>query len=106
VLIRGTAPYWIVLLWMLFAATLNLSLAWLKPRPLIAALFGAVGGPAAYVAGAKLGALTLTEPAAALPALAIGWAVLTPALARLAARGDGTDGGAARPDRRIGARHA
>ena len=35
-LIAGTAPHWIVALWMLFAITLNLSLAWLKRRLLIA----------------------------------------------------------------------
>jgi hypothetical protein len=85
-LIEGTAPHWIVALWMLFATTLNLSLAWLKRSAVLAAVFGAAGGPLAYWAGERLGALTLAEPAVALFALAAGWAVLTPLLLQIAAR--------------------
>ena len=84
VLIEGTAPYWIVAMWMLFATTLNVSLGWLKPRMALAALFGALGGPLAYLGGAKLGALTFGAQEAALVALSLGWAVLTPLLLRLA----------------------
>ena len=88
-LLEGTAPHWIVALWMLFATTLNLSLAWLKRSVALAAAFGAVGGPLAYWAGERLGALTLAEPTAALVALSAGWAVLTPLLLQLAVRFDG-----------------
>jgi Protein of unknown function (DUF2878) len=88
-LLAGTAPYWIVALWMLFATTLNVSLAWLKRSMLLAALFGAVGGPLAYYGGAKLGALSFTAPAPALMALALGWGLLTPLLIKLALRFDG-----------------
>ena len=42
------APYWIVIMWALFATTLNVSLRWLKGRWLHAFLFGAIGGPLAY----------------------------------------------------------
>ena len=84
VLIEGTAPYWIVAMWMLFATTLNASLAWLRRNLPLAAVFGALGGPLAYLGGAKLGALTLAAQDAALVALALGWAVLTPLLLRLA----------------------
>ncbi len=88
-LLAGTAPYWMVALWMLFATTLNVSLSWLKRRLLIAALFGAVGGPLAYYGGAKLGAMVFVEPATALVALAVGWALLTPLLLQLARRYNG-----------------
>jgi hypothetical protein len=88
-LFPGTAPHWIVALWMLFATTLNVSLAWLKRSTLLAALFGAVGGPLAYYGGAKLGALSLDAPTAALVALTLGWGMLTPLLMRLAGRFDG-----------------
>lgn len=84
VLIEGTAPYWIVAMWMLFATTLNVSLAWLGRYLPLAAVFGALGGPLAYLGGAKLGALTFGAQEAALVALALGWAVLTPLLLRLA----------------------
>jgi Protein of unknown function (DUF2878) len=88
-LIAGTAPHWMVALWMLFATTLNLSLAWLKRRLFVAALFGAIGGPLAYLGGEKLGALNFESPTAGLIALAIGWALLTPLLAMIAQRFDG-----------------
>jgi len=88
-LVAGTAPHWIVALWMLFAITLNLSLAWLKRRLLVAVLFGAIGGPLAYLGGAKLGALSFVAPTPGLIALAVGWALLTPALVMLSLRFDG-----------------
>lgn len=88
-LVEGVAPPWIVVLWMLFATTLNVSLGWLKRSMLLAAAFGALGGPLAYLAGAKLGALELTVQHAALAALAIGWAVITPLLLQIARRWDG-----------------
>jgi len=78
-----------VALWMLFATTLNVSLAWLKRSALLAALFGAIGGPLAYYGGAKLGALSFLAPTPALVALALGWGLLTPLLIKLALRFDG-----------------
>jgi Protein of unknown function (DUF2878) len=83
-LIPDTAPHWIVALWMLFATTLNVSLAWLKHNVVTAAAFGLIGGPLAYYGAAKLGALVLADQHAALIALAVGWAVLTPVLLRIA----------------------
>lgn len=85
----GLAPYWIVAMWALFATSLNLSMAWLKGRPWLAALFGAVGGPLAYLAGERLGGLQMHDPALALGAQALGWAVLLPILTRLATRMNG-----------------
>ena len=78
-------PIWMMTLWALFATTLNLSLRWLQPRPLVAALFGLVGGPLAYWAGARFGAIEWQQPISLLLALAIGWAVLMPLLGKLAA---------------------
>jgi|LakMenE01Jun11ns_1017448.scaffolds.fasta_scaffold9864349_2 hypothetical protein len=88
-LVPGLAPYWIVAMWALFATSLNLSMAWLKGRPWLAALAGAVGGPLAYLAGERLGGLEMSDPLLALGAQALGWAVLLPVLVRLATRLDG-----------------
>jgi hypothetical protein len=85
----GLAPYWIVAMWALFATSLNLSMAWLKGRTWLAALFGAVGGPLAYLAGERLGGLQMPDPVLALGAQALGWAVLLPMLTRLATRLNG-----------------
>lgn len=83
------APYWLVAMWALFATTLNVSMGWLRGRPLLAALFGAVGGPLSYWAGARLGAMELLQPTLALAALAVIWGLAMPLLMRLAERFDG-----------------
>jgi len=80
------APVWMVALWVLFATTLNVSLRWLREWPALGALFGAVGGPVAYYAGEKLGALRFTDPFPGLAAVAVGWALATPLLFAVARR--------------------
>jgi len=87
--VPGTAPVWLVAMWMLFATTLNVSLRWLRRYPFAAIALGAIGGPLAYWGGARLGAMEFVAPVAATAALALGWAVLTPLLVRLAQRFDG-----------------
>jgi hypothetical protein len=86
VLVEGTAPYWIVAMWALFAITLNVSMRALRSRLRLGALLGLVGGPAAYYAGSKLGALTFVAIQPAVAALALGWALAIPLLSALALR--------------------
>jgi hypothetical protein len=88
-LFDGLAPYWMVALWALFATTLNVSLRWLRAHPALGALLGAIGGPVAYYAGARLGAIELAAAGGSLAAIAIGWALLTPLLLASARRLDG-----------------
>ncbi len=84
-LLAGTAPYWIVALWIAFATTFNVSLRWFKAHLWSAAALGAIGGPLAFLAGERLGGVTFTDHSAGLTALAAGWALLMP-LMMLAAR--------------------
>lgn len=86
------APYWIITMWALFATTLNVSMRWLRGRPLLAAIFGFTGGPLTYWAGKKLGGIELVDQSAALWALAFGWAVMMPLLVRVAQILDGMPG--------------
>ena len=88
--IPGMAPYWIISLSALFATTLNVSMQWLRGRALLAALFGAVGGPLSYLAGARLGAMSFVDTTAAIAALAVIWALVMPLLMKLATRFDST----------------
>jgi hypothetical protein len=83
------APHWIVAMWALFATTLNLSLRWLKGRWVLATIFGAIGGPMAYYAGFRLGAVGMADMTNAMLALAIGWAGLMPLLMWLSQRFNG-----------------
>jgi len=78
------SPPWMIGLWLNFAAILNQSLGWLHGRPLLAALFGAVGGPLAYYGGARLGATETIPGMEGLAILAIGWGIMTPLLFKLA----------------------
>lgn len=85
----GTAPLWMVALWANFATTLNVSMRLLRSRLLLAALFGAIGAPLAYYAGARLGAVDLVATLPALLAIGAGWLVLCPLLFAAARRLDG-----------------
>ncbi len=91
-LIAGTAPYWIVALWIGFATTFNLSLRYFKQRLWLASLLGAVGGPLAFFAGERLGGVVFTDTTIALVALAVGWAVLMPMMMVAARRLNGFHG--------------
>lgn len=80
-------PLWITGQWLNFATTLRHSLAWLAPRPVLAALLGAVGGPLAYRSSAALGIVRLHPDAGfAYGALALEWALVTPLLLAIARR--------------------
>lgn len=83
---QNLAPYWMSSLWIAFATTLNHSLRWLMRRPAVAAAGGAIGGPLAYLAGAKLGALSFVSAATALPLIGILWALAMCALSLVVVR--------------------
>lgn len=80
--VRPITYLWLASLWLAFATTLHASLNWLTNRTLIASLFGFIGGPLAYIAGNKLGAVTLPRGNLSLLILAIEWAIFTPLLTR------------------------
>lgn len=50
------------MLWVNFGTTLRPSFRWMWRRPVLAAVFGMIGGPAAYWVGSRIGAITLAEP--------------------------------------------
>ena len=86
------APYWIITMWMLFATTLNVSMRWLRGRPVLAALLGLYGGPTSYLAGEALGGIVIIDHVVALTALGIGWALMMPLLMWLSENLDGMPG--------------
>ena len=83
------APYWLVVMWALFATTINVSMAWMKGRWLLAVVMGAVFGPMAFIAGEKLGAVEFIDNQRALIALSLGWAILMPLILWVAERING-----------------
>ena len=71
---------WMVALWINLATTLRHSLGWLQGRILLAALFGGIGGAAAYYAGDRLGAIHLPDPVIGSLLICLLWALALPAL--------------------------
>jgi hypothetical protein len=87
--IPGMAPYWMISLWIVFGSTLNLSMVWLRGRTWLGFLVGSIAGPASYLAGESLNAMSLVQPIPALIALSLGWGLILPALSQLATVFDG-----------------
>jgi len=83
------APYWMVALWAEFAIALNVTLRWLKHRPVLAGVLGALAGPLSFVGGVRLGGARFVDAPAALLTLAGVWGVLMPLLMALSNRFDG-----------------
>ncbi len=83
------APYWMVALWGEFGIALNVTLRWLKRKPWLAALLGAVFGPLSFMGGVRLGGARFVDEPAALVTLVVMWAVLMPLAMWLSDRFDG-----------------
>lgn len=78
------SPPWLVFLWVNFATTLNIALKRLHGHPVFCALLGAIGGPAAYYAGARMGAIQLHDHLMySLAVLAVVWGIAVPGLFRI-----------------------
>ncbi len=78
-------PPFITALWMAFATLPRFSMHWLRARPVLAAVLGALAGPASYGAGVRIGATAVgTVPALTWGVLALEYAIVTPLLLRRA----------------------
>ena len=75
------APAWLLLLWVVFSATIETGFGWFRNRLALAALLGLVSGPFSYEVGVKLGALQWgVSPWIGWLVLALVWAAFLPAL--------------------------
>jgi hypothetical protein len=75
------SPFWLWLLWALFAMTLNTSLKFLQSHTLwLSAAAGLVFGPLTYYAGAQLGAASFDSTPFHFGVLAITWGFALPVL--------------------------
>lgn len=74
------SPVWMWVLWVLVATTINDSLSWLRGRPILGAVLGAISGPMSYEAGIRMGAGNW-GPDSQIPGLiliGVVWAVAIP----------------------------
>lgn len=81
------ATIWLLALWANFGLIVDVPLRWLQQHLAIAAVFGGIFGPLAYLGGQRLGAIRISEPATRnIAILAVAWAlalVILMLLARL-----------------------
>lgn len=81
------APVWLVAMWAAFATLPDRALSFLRKRPAVAAALGALAGPLAYLAGARLGAMQLETPILwPLAAIAMMWCLAMPLIMWIADR--------------------
>jgi hypothetical protein len=80
------APTWLIMMWALFATTINLSMGWLKGRWVLSVFMGAVFGPLAFIGGERLGAVVFLDSTLSMITLSIGWGLLMPLLLWIAER--------------------
>lgn len=74
--VAALPPPWLLIMWAQMATTFDFSLRPIVSRPVAAMAFGALGGPIAFLAGERLGAVTLQRPLApGLLLLAVSWAI-------------------------------
>lgn len=80
-----TLPLWLGIIWLGFILTLGHSLKWLRKLPLVALIpIGALAGTSSYLAGWKLGAVSLPEGLLASSlTLIIIWSGLLPLFVKL-----------------------
>lgn len=80
-------PLWLLAIWAAFGLTLNHSFVLAQRHLGLTALVAAIGGPLAYLAAARLGAIAFAQPAwRSLAMLALAWSMALPLLALVARR--------------------
>jgi hypothetical protein len=85
----GAAPAWILMLWLVFATTMNVGMQWLRGFWMFPVGAGLIGGPLSFYVGAKLGAVQFSDPILALVFISIGWALLLPCVVVISKAFDG-----------------
>jgi Protein of unknown function (DUF2878) len=75
------SPPWLVSMWICFAFTFHGCVDWLLGRYVLGAVLGALGGPLAYWAGERMGAVVFgRDLETSLVAIGVLWLVATPIL--------------------------
>lgn len=72
-------PLWLTIMWLQFATLFHFALRWLSRRYLVSSALGALGGPAAFLTGERLGGVIFPVGTRySLLILAAVWAVVMP----------------------------
>ena len=74
------SPLWMVALWISFSTTFRHSMSWLRHKYIFASVFAFIGGPLAYFAGQKIGAINGINTLSSVMAIGIFWALVFPSI--------------------------
>lgn len=66
-------PFWILILWIGFGASIKTGLQWLARKPVIGGIFMLIGAPISYLSAEKLNAVTVPELWPAMVVIGAGW---------------------------------
>lgn len=79
------SPFWLWMIWVMFALTLNSSLSFLQNKHVfLSAIAGLIFGPLSYLAGVKLGAAGFDNTLPHLVTIGLIWMLVLPALVHFA----------------------
>ena len=84
--VAGLPPIWMSCIWPVLATTLLHAFSGLALRPLLAMLFGAIGGAGSYMAGTRMTDVDFGSATVGPVVMGILWAILFPVLLKLANR--------------------
>ena len=72
-------PFWLIVLWAIFATTINNSLRWFHDHLVLVALLGLFFGPLAYWMGGNLSNVEIKEPLMqSMLYIGLGWMLMLP----------------------------
>lgn len=72
-------PFWLIVLWAIFATTINNCLRWFQDHLMLVAVAGLIFGPLAYWMGAKLSNVVINEPLMqSMLIIGLGWMLMLP----------------------------
>jgi hypothetical protein len=79
------SPFWLWMIWVMFALTLNSSLSFLQNKHVfLSAIAGLIFGPLSYLAGVKLGSAGFDNTLPHLVTSGLIWMLVLPALVHFA----------------------
>lgn len=79
------SPFWLWMIWVMFALTLNSSLSFLQSKHVfLSAIAGLIFGPLSYLAGVKLGAAGFDNTLTHLATIGLIWMLVLPMLLHIA----------------------
>ncbi|WP_198538311.1 DUF2878 domain-containing protein [Marinicella sediminis] len=89
--LRYLPPFWIMMLWLGFAATIRTGMNWMLKSPALGAVFMLIGAPLSYYSASRLGAVELLQPWPVMITIGLTWLVYFLILTQIHNQPEGRD---------------